>query len=224
MTSLCWLKGSRTSISRGRWCRPGVEALAERLVPSFTPAAPVPVGTFPASVAVGDFNGDGHQDLAVSNFISKTVSIRLGDGHGGFSGTTDLPVGASPRSVAVGDFNGDAKPDLAAANHSGTTVTVLLNTFPRPAPPPAPPAPAQIVAVPFRRKGVSRVRVRDAATGAVRAVLTPFKGFGGRLRLRLADVNGDDVLDLVVRAVIHGKRRQKVFDAVTLAPLPPGLA
>ena len=30
--------------------------------------------------------------------------------------------------------------------------------------------------------------------------------------------------DLTVRALIHGKRKKKVFDAITLAPLPPGLA
>jgi hypothetical protein len=92
-------------------------------------------------------------------------------------------------------------------------------------PPPAPaPAPPQIAAVPFRKRGVSRVRVRDAATGALRAVLTPFKGFGGRLRLQLVDVTGDGALDLVVRAVVRGKRRKRVYDAVTLAPLPPNRA
>ncbi len=37
------------------------------------------VGRFPYSVAVGDFNGDGKQDLAVANFDSATVSILLGD-------------------------------------------------------------------------------------------------------------------------------------------------
>jgi len=78
--------------------------------------------------------------------------------------------------------------------------------------------------VAFRRKGVSRVHVRDAATGAVRAVLTPFKGFGGRLRLQVVDVNDDGALDLDVRAVINGKGRKKVFDAVILAPLQPDLA
>jgi hypothetical protein len=67
------------------------------------------------------------------------------------------------------------------------------------------------------------LRVRDAVTGAVRAALTPFRGFAGRLRLKLQDVNGDGFLDLVVQATIHGKRKTKVFDAVTLAPLPPGL-
>jgi hypothetical protein len=85
-------------------------------------------------------------------------------------------------------------------------------------------APPQIVAEAFRRRRVARVRVKDAATGTLRAVLTPFAGFGGRLRLRLVDVNGDGSLDLIVKAVIRGKRKQKVFDAHTLAPLPANLA
>jgi len=34
----------------------------------------------PYSVVIGDFNGDGKQDLAVANFNSNIVSIRLGDG------------------------------------------------------------------------------------------------------------------------------------------------
>src|SRR5262245_1151572 len=92
-----------------------------------------------------------------------------------------------------------------------------------PDPPPSPP-PLQIVAGQFRRKGVTRVRVRDAATGAVRAVLTPFKGYRGRLRLALRDLNGDGALDLIVQALIKGKRKTRAYDAVTLAPLPPGPA
>jgi hypothetical protein len=207
---------SRARVGPRRRCRPQVEALGERLLPSFTPVAPVPDGAGPLSVAVADFNGDGKPDLAVANFKSGTGSIRLGNGAGGFTAAPDVPVGGGPDSVAVGDFNGDGKPDLAVA--TGSNVTVLLNTFPGP-PPSALPPPRQIVAVAFRRKGASRVRVRDAATGAVRAVLTPFRDFGGRLALQLRDVNGDGSLDLIVRALIHGRRRQKVFDAVTLARL-----
>src|SRR5262249_16672002 len=74
----------------------------------------------------------------------------------------------------------------------------------------------QITAERFQKKGVARVRVRSATTQTVRATLTPFRGFGGRLTLQLLDVNGDGVLDLVVRAVVHGERKKKVFDAVTL--------
>ena len=74
----------------------------------------------PYSVAIGDFNGDGKQDLAVANAGSNTVSIRLGDGLGGFSGSTNVSVGSGPYSVAIGDFNGDGKQDLAVANVAQT--------------------------------------------------------------------------------------------------------
>ena len=74
------------------------------------------VGGHPLSVAVGDFNGDGKQDLAVANYDSSTVSILLGDGAGSFSAPTNFGVGDVPVSVAVGDFNGDGKQDLAVVN------------------------------------------------------------------------------------------------------------
>src|SRR5437870_5076706 len=71
------------------------------------------VGTSPASVAVGDFNGDGTLDLAVANFSSNSVSILLGTGTGSFAAATNFDVENDPLSVAVGDFNGDGKLDLA---------------------------------------------------------------------------------------------------------------
>jgi hypothetical protein len=195
---------------------------------TFTKAPDVAIGFGIISVAVGDFNGDGMPDLAVANNHSSTVSILLGAGAGQFAAAPDVAVGKGPHSVAVGDFNGDGKPDLAVANFNSNSVTVLLNTFPGPPRPvPLPPAPGltcQIVAEAFRRKGVARVHVFDADTGTLRAILTPFPGFGGRLRLQLRDVNRDGCLDLIVQAVVRGRRRKKVYDAVTLAPLPPGLA
>jgi hypothetical protein len=90
---------------------------------------------------------------------------------------------------------------------------------PSPLPPPPPPPPRQIVAAAFRQNGKAKVRVKDAATGAVRMILTPFPGFAGRLRLLLLDVNGDGSADLMVKALINGKPKKKVYDAVTLAPL-----
>jgi hypothetical protein len=190
----------------------------------FIPAPDILIGQLPISVAVADFNGDGRQDLAITSYSNTpgsagAVSIRLGTGNGSFTVEPDIAVGISPGSVAVGDFNGDGLPDLAVANGGNKFVTVLLNTVPNPHPQSQPAPPRQIVAVAFRKKGVSRVRVKDAATGAVRAVLTPFPGFGGRLRLQLLDVNGDGSLDLVVQAILHGKRKKKVFDAITLARL-----
>ena len=95
---------------------------------SAAPGSPFAVGNNPSSVAVGDFNGDGHSDLAVANFEGNSVSVLLGNGSGGFSAASGSPfaVGQYPTSVAVGDFNGDGHPDLAVANAGGASVSVLL--------------------------------------------------------------------------------------------------
>lgn len=61
--------------------------------------------------------------------------------------------------------------------------------------------------------------VLDAATRVLRAILTPFPGFRDRLRLRLVDVNRDGSADLVVQVMLNGRRRRRVYNAVTLARL-----
>ncbi|MDQ1557736.1 MAG: hypothetical protein QOD32_796, partial [Pyrinomonadaceae bacterium] len=78
------------------------------------------------SVAVGDFNNDGKQDLVAANQDANNVSVLLGDGAGGFAAATSFGVGAQPISVTVGDFNNDAKQDLAVANSGAASVTILL--------------------------------------------------------------------------------------------------
>jgi len=83
-----------------------------------------PVGISPLGAAVGDFNGDGKQDLAVVNTGSANVSILLGNGDGTFQPAVNYSVGGSPGYVAVGDFNGDGKLDLAVSN--GPVVNILL--------------------------------------------------------------------------------------------------
>jgi hypothetical protein len=83
-------------------------------------------GGYPLSVAVGDFNGDGRQDLAVTNTATDDVSILLGDGTGSFSRAPDIFAGSEPYSVAVGDFNGDGRQDLAVANDLSNNVSVAL--------------------------------------------------------------------------------------------------
>lgn len=71
-------------------------------------------GLFLTGVAVGDFDADGHKDLAVES--NNDIGVLLGDGAGGFAPFVAVPAppGAS-HSVAVGDFNDDGNQDLATA-------------------------------------------------------------------------------------------------------------
>jgi hypothetical protein len=92
----------------------------------FQSGAVLGVGSAPISVAVGDFDGDGVEDLAVANYYSNNVSVLLGNGDGSFQAARNFGAGNFPRSVAVGDFNGDGLQDLAVANVNSNNVSVLL--------------------------------------------------------------------------------------------------
>jgi FG-GAP-like repeat/FG-GAP repeat len=92
---------------------------------SFAAAINFDTPIFPVFVAVGDFNGDGQQDLAVANFgvgpphpQPGSVYILLGNGAGSFTAATNFGAGQffHPQSVAVRDFNNDGKQDLAVTN------------------------------------------------------------------------------------------------------------
>ena len=85
------------------------------------------VGTAPDATAVGDFNGDGRLDLAVSNFVSNDVSILLATGVGQFGAATSFPTGGLvPDAVVVADFNEDGRLDLAVVNRNSGTVSILF--------------------------------------------------------------------------------------------------
>src|SRR2546426_11009700 len=107
---------------------PGL-ALAQ--APLFTAPRDFAVGFNPLSVAVGDFNGDLKQDLAVTNYNSNTVSVLLGVGNGTFQPAVTLLVGANPMSVAVGDLNRDGKLGLGGAQFGAGTGSGRLGGGPR---------------------------------------------------------------------------------------------
>jgi hypothetical protein len=77
----------------------------------------------PNAVAIGDFNGDGRIDLAVSQGTSGGgVSILLGVGGGSFLGPVQYGTTHYPHSVITADFNGDGALDLAIGGISSSSI------------------------------------------------------------------------------------------------------
>ena len=87
-------------------------------------------------MSVGDFNGDGHPDLAVTSFIppgggGSALLVWLNDGSGGFGGMTKYPTdgfGSNPIGSTVADFDQDGTTDVVAANDFADSLSLFTGT------------------------------------------------------------------------------------------------
>ncbi len=132
-----------------------------------------PCGGRPFSLARGDYDGDGIDDLAVANHDDNRVSILIGNGNAGVGDGTFLepvpyPTTNTPRYVLAADFNEDAILDLAVTHIDTNRVAVLI--------------------------GNGTGGVGDGTFAA--AVL--YEVQGGSTWLAAGDFNSDDILDLAV--------------------------
>ena len=74
-----------------------------------------------------DLNGDGHVDLANTNYAAENVSVLFGDGRGDFVLDEYYQVLNRPRHLCAADLDADGDPDLAVANWGAGNCSVLLN-------------------------------------------------------------------------------------------------
>lgn len=106
---------------------------------SFADAANYGFSNSVNAVAVGDFNQDGHQDIAIAVDGQTIVGINLnayviiftGNGDGTFTvgGRIEITLAVTKiKSLAVADFNKDGKQDIVIANYNNKNLTVCLAT------------------------------------------------------------------------------------------------
>ena len=177
-------------------------------------------------VAVGDFNGDGKLDLAVTNTqlmgndTADRIGILLGNGHGSFSPATTVTSGGNTAwGVVAGDFNHDGKLDLAVTNEQSGTVGILLGNgnggFSGPTIYSSGGSnPCVIVTADFNGDGNLDLAVSDAGSSTVGILLgngsggfsgpTTFSAGTGAWGLAAGDFNNDGKPDLAVANSGHG--------------------
>ncbi len=78
------------------------------------------------ALAIGDFNGDGIRDVAVTNSSGLNISIFIGNGDGTFQSALPVGAGTHPNSIAIGDFNRDGIQDLAVTGSGNVSVLIGL--------------------------------------------------------------------------------------------------
>jgi hypothetical protein len=185
---------------------------------------------------VADFNGDGREDIVVSNFFDNNVSVFFGNGNGTFQPKHNFAAGTGPFSLTVGDFNGDHHADIVTANYLDNDVSVLLGngdgTFQEQIVSKGGDSPLSITTADFNSDGIADIALANEE-GSLSVLLgngngsfqdeTDYEADEEPNGVTVGDFNGDGILDLIVAnhegdnvSIFYGKGDGTFEDAVNV--------
>ncbi|MDB4923460.1 VCBS repeat-containing protein [Mucilaginibacter sp.] len=90
------------------------------------PGSPFATGKSPSRLAIGDLNGDGIKDIAVTNYNSNNITVFIMNKHGVTTSHT-IKTGIFPSGIAIADLNGDGKGDIVVSNSGEYYVDVIFS-------------------------------------------------------------------------------------------------
>jgi hypothetical protein len=138
--------------------------------------SPLIAGDTPLSVAVGDLDGDGADDLAVSNWADDTISVFFGNGDGTFDDGPVLDAGLVPEDVAIADLDGDGAADIITLDGFGSETSDGL-----------------LIVIPGVGDGTFDRAVAFSVGAAPRAVAVGDLDLDGEPDVTTADFDSDDI-------------------------------
>jgi hypothetical protein len=86
-----------------------------------------PRAPFSPVSAIGDFDGDGRDDLAITTYAANSLAVLFSGGDGTFRAPAAVPGVIGAAAMIALDFDGDGKKDLVVADASNGTVKLLRN-------------------------------------------------------------------------------------------------
>ncbi len=98
---------------------------------SFDSPVNLVTGEWPSSISIGDIDGDGKPDIAVTSNFSTFVTVLRNTstpGNISFAAKDDYTTSGDPTGGTIGDIDGDGKLDIIVTNGNTPTVSVFKNT------------------------------------------------------------------------------------------------
>jgi len=87
--------------------------------------SPFKTGKSPSRIAIGDISGDGINDIVVTNYNDKSISVFYMAKNEAPAGNIII-VGNRPDGVAIHDMNRDGNNDIIVSNYDDNTIMILF--------------------------------------------------------------------------------------------------